>query len=108
MKEIDLSTEEIEYEEDIVTVEVGTLTPEGFWSLLLDYSNTYSKVSINIAEFNKILKLSSSNLEDYLPVTDRFILKSGLYGYVKNMPIYCSKMVKAGTIDLELFNPNSI
>lgn len=69
---------------------------------LLDLSNTYSQITININDFVTILYASKKeNYEKFIPITSREILVSGLYGTINNMKIMVRKNIRPGYAQVE-------
>jgi len=76
------------------------LTNEQILQKLTDLSEKYASITISIVTFTDILR--AVNYEDgtFLPVTEREILKSGLYGSFNGMKLMVSRAMESNYIEV--------
>lgn len=80
-------------------IDVKDMSAQTFWNHLEAMSGTHTSVTMNINEYVKILSLIPETKFD--PEINRDILQKGIYGYIGDMEIRCSKGIPAGQIVFE-------
>jgi len=78
------------------------VTAENVIQTLLDLSNKYWQIAINLNDFVIILQgAKETNYDQFIPVTSAATLRTGHYGSINNMKIMVRKEITPGYTRIE-------
>lgn len=84
------------------TIDISKLSSQEFADYLVELSQTAQSVVMNFKEYTSLLTAtfdkSVSEYKSSKPVSDRELLKTGLYCYIGPMKVFCNKKIADGII----------